>query len=193
MAFVRVVEEVVPITFLVGDLGYVVVSVSHLSICFLLSENLIYIDEEVYNNLSGELTHTIGQEPNLLSPSRQWHLQPGKYLAYGLPQSVVGASSREGTHRLSSTSTSQTPLPTRVKIEPGVVVIAINNDDSDDSSLPHKLFKSTLSPSTKLPTTSFIPSPTLETPSGSSNKSSIVHCVHKLCHTKGLRNSFVAA
>jgi len=60
MALVSVGGNFVPIMFLMGESGYVVVSVFRLSIRFSLSENSVHIDEEVFDVDSRDLTHTLG-------------------------------------------------------------------------------------------------------------------------------------
>ena len=161
MATVRANGQGVPISFPIGDLGYAVVSSSRLSARFLLTENSLDIDEEVFDSSSGELTHTIGQEPIVSSPLRQWHLHPGRYLAYGLSKSMVGVPTLEGTTRISSTSTFETALLNTVKIEPSVEVIAIDSDDSDGSSPPYKVLRPTLSLGVHGASSSISPTPVL--------------------------------
>jgi hypothetical protein len=190
MVIVRAIEEAVPITFPVGDLGYAVVRAFHLSIRFHLRENSLHIDEEIFDNSSGELTHTLSQESILDSTCRQWHLRPGKYLAYGLRESVVEASSQEATPILSTTTTPQTPMPARVKIELGVEVIDVESDDSDDFSPPLKVIKHNPSPLPHVLSTSCVGSPSVIMTSDHGSGPSIIPCLRKLSHTKGSRNPF---
>jgi hypothetical protein len=39
----------------------------------------MFIDEEVYDALSGDLVKTIGQSPVCDGDSKQWLLRPGRY------------------------------------------------------------------------------------------------------------------
>jgi hypothetical protein len=53
----------VPISFPLGNDGLGLVTSLRLSLRFLLSEEFMYIDEEVYDAHSGELIQTTGQSP----------------------------------------------------------------------------------------------------------------------------------
>jgi len=77
MTLVRAGGNSIPITFPVGESGYVVVSAFRLSIRFSLSENSMHIDEEVFDVDSGELTHTLSQDP-IPGISREWHFRLNK-------------------------------------------------------------------------------------------------------------------
>jgi len=146
MALVRAGENSVPIMFLVEESGYTIVNAFRLSIRFSLSENLVHIDEEVFDVDNGELTHTLGQVP-VFGISREWHLKLGRYFAYGLTDCFAAESNQGVTIRVSSTNTPHTPtpigMPVSVKIEPGCKVIALGSDDLDDSSPPYKIMKRT--------------------------------------------------
>jgi hypothetical protein len=52
--------EGVPISFPLGNDGVVLVTSLRLSLRFQMSENFMFIDEEVYDTQSGDLIHTIG-------------------------------------------------------------------------------------------------------------------------------------
>jgi len=124
MALVKAGGNSVPIMFPVGESGYVVVSVFPLSIRFNLSENLVHIDEEVFDVDSGDLNHTPGQDHVSKNPA-EWHLRPRRYFAYGLASQYIGQSSQGVIGRVSSTNTPHTPTATSVKIEPGCEVITL--------------------------------------------------------------------
>jgi hypothetical protein len=55
--------EGVPISFLLGNDGVALVTSLRLSLRFQMSEEFMFIDEEVYDAQSGDLIHTIGQSP----------------------------------------------------------------------------------------------------------------------------------
>jgi len=176
MVVVRALGKLVPMTFRIGELGFAVVIVFHLSIRFCLTEHSIHIDEEVFDNVSGELTHTIGHRPFPNSPSQKWHLLLESYLAYSSPSSVLGASNQEGTPRLSNTSIEQTPLSTRIKIEPGIDVITIESSDLEDSIPPPTIMKHTPSFVPQVPSTSSMSSKTIDLGAQCSKGQSIVSC-----------------
>lgn len=190
MAIVRAIGDRVPITFPISGLGYAVVSSSRLSARFLIAESSLDIDEEVTDNDTGDVTHTVGQEPIVSGTVRQWHLHPGRYLAYGLPECSVAASTAYGTTRVSSTSSLPTVLLSAVKMEATVEVIHIDSDDSAGSSPPHKLMKPTACSIGQGTIPSVLNFPAFKKPSSSCIGSSIVPCLQKLCNTKGSRNPF---
>ena len=190
MAIVRAVGEGVPISFPVSELGYAVVNACRLAARFLLVESSLDLDKEIFDDITKDLTHTVGQEPIAVGSSRQWHLRPGRYLAYGVPQQTMGPSSRQGTTRVSSTSTLQTPCLQSVKIETGIEVIGLDSDDSDGSSPPYKILKKSAIPDAVVPPADTSPSELLVKTPSSSNISSIILCLQRLSHTKGSRNPF---
>jgi hypothetical protein len=61
--FVVIYSEVerVPISFPLGTDGVALVTFLRLSLKFQMSEDFMFIDEEVYDAQSGDLIHTIGQ------------------------------------------------------------------------------------------------------------------------------------
>lgn len=67
-------------------------------------------------------------------------LKPGKYRAYGLSDSLLGASIEVLTPQESSTCIIKTPLLARVKMEPGLQTILEFIDDSDSELLPVSKF-----------------------------------------------------
>jgi len=74
MVVVRSPWEAIPITFLIGELGYTIITTFCLSIRFLFSESSLHIDEEVFDSSTSELTHILSQEPVFDSHCRKWHL-----------------------------------------------------------------------------------------------------------------------
>ena len=69
----------VPISFPLGSDGVAHVTSLRLSLRFQLSEDFMFIDEEVYDANSGDLIHTIGQSPVCDGGSKRWLLNPGRY------------------------------------------------------------------------------------------------------------------
>jgi hypothetical protein len=68
----------VPISFPLGNDGVAHVTL-RLSLRFQMSEDFMFIDEEVYDAQSGDLIHTIGQSPVCNGASKKWLLNAGRY------------------------------------------------------------------------------------------------------------------
>src|SRR5450759_4880260 len=94
----------------------------------------IHIDKEVFDSVSGDVTHTIGQIPVCDGDGKHWLLGPGRFRLYGLSESTMAASTELAPSLQSPSFTNRTPVSSRVKIEPGVESITILSDDSDVSS-----------------------------------------------------------
>jgi hypothetical protein len=105
----------VPISFPLGNDGVAHVTSLRLSLRFQMSEDFMFIDEEVYDAQSRDLIHTIGQSPVCDGDTKQWLLNAGRYRVYGISDSVMAASTELVTPHLSSTSTVQLTPVTRVK------------------------------------------------------------------------------
>jgi hypothetical protein len=82
-----------------------------------MSEDFMFINEEVYDAQSRDLIHTIGQSPASNRASKQWLLNAGRYRVYGVSDSVMAATTELVTPHRSSTSTVQLTHATRVKVE----------------------------------------------------------------------------
>jgi hypothetical protein len=95
----------VPISFLLGIDGVAHVTSLRLSLRFQMSEDFMFIDEEVYDAQSGDLIHTIGQSPACDGASKQWLLNAGRYQGYGVSDSVMAATTELVTLHRSSTCT----------------------------------------------------------------------------------------
>ena len=67
----------------------------------------MFIDEEVYDALSGDLIGTISQSRVCDGASKQWLLNVGRYRVYGVTDSVMAASTELVRPHRSSTSTIQ--------------------------------------------------------------------------------------
>jgi hypothetical protein len=164
----------VPISFPLGNDGVAHVTSLRLSLRFQMSEDFMFIDEEVYDAQSGDLIHTIGQSPVCDGASKQWLLNVGRYRVYGVSDSVMAATTELVTPHLSSTSTVQLTHATRVKVEHVEELITILSDDSDGNS-----------PLVALPMTS----PLLNSPlpeSSQKSPSPLSHPPPNVCHQKCL-------
>jgi hypothetical protein len=101
-----------------------------------MSEDFMFIDEEVYDAQSGDLIHTISQSLVCDGASKQWLLNAGRYRVYGVSDSVMAATTELVTPHHSSTGTIQLTHATRVKVEQAEELITILSDDSDGNSPP---------------------------------------------------------
>jgi hypothetical protein len=110
------------------------VSTVCLGLRFQLNIALLYIDKEVFDSVSGDITHTIGQIPVCNGDGKHWLLRPGRFRLHGLSESTMAASTELVTSLRSPSSTNHIPLSSRVKVEPSVESITILSNDSDVSS-----------------------------------------------------------
>jgi hypothetical protein len=94
----------------------------------------LHVDEEVYDLVTGELSHTIGQRPVYNGDGKHWLLGPGRFRLYGLSESIMAAITILATPLSSPSCTIQTSLNSRLKVEPGLQSVTILSDDSDMSS-----------------------------------------------------------
>jgi hypothetical protein len=120
----------VPLTFRMEENGLAIVTAQRLSLRFGFREDTIIVDEDIFDDVTSELTHTLGRvsqrdENNNLF----WSLPPGSYRVYGLTDSQMAASTEILTPRNSSTCTIKTPLPcdVKVKLEPGLETPIVEN------------------------------------------------------------------
>jgi hypothetical protein len=123
-----------PLSFPLRNDGLVRVTSLRLSLRFGLSEDFMFLDEEVYDSQSGNLINTIEQSPVCDGDSKEWLLRPGKFRVYGVSESVMAASTELVTPHRSSAGTVQLTPATRVKVEHTDELITILSDDSDGSS-----------------------------------------------------------
>jgi hypothetical protein len=126
----------VPISFPLGNDGVAHVTSLELSLRFQMSEDFMFIDEEVYDAQSGDLIHTIGQSLVYDGASKQWLLNAGRYRVYGVNDSVMAATMELVTSHRSCTCTVQLTHTTRVKVEHAEELITILSDDSNGNSPP---------------------------------------------------------
>jgi hypothetical protein len=185
--------EGVLISFPLGNDGITLVTSMTLSLKFQMSEDFMFIDEEVYDTQTGDLIHTIGQSPVCDRASKQWLLNAGRYRVYGMSDSVMAASTELVTSHHSSTRTVQLTPATRVKLELAEELITILRDDSDGNSptvalsmtsplinspLPKSSQKSPITPSHPLPHVGHLKS------------LSVVDSLKRIQASKGARNVF---
>jgi hypothetical protein len=124
----------VPISFLLGNDEVALVTSIRLSLRFQMSEDFMFIDEEVYDAQSGDLIHTIGQSPVCDGDTKQWLLNAGRYRVYGMSDSMMVASTELVTPHRSSIVTIQLTPVTRMKVEHAEELITILSDDCDGNS-----------------------------------------------------------
>ena len=78
----------IPLTFRVDENGHALVSSQRLSLRFNFLEDTISIEEEVFDDLMSEISHTFGQlSIHDENDCKMWRLAPGKYRVYGLTDS----------------------------------------------------------------------------------------------------------
>jgi hypothetical protein len=123
-----------PLSFPLRNDGLVRVTSLRLSLRFGLSEDFMFLDEEVYDSQSGNLINNIEQFPVCDGDSKEWLLRPRKFRIYGMIESVMATSTELVTPHQSSVGTVQLTPATRVKVEHTDELITILSDDSDGSS-----------------------------------------------------------
>jgi hypothetical protein len=84
--------ERVLVSFLLENDGVALVTSLILSLRFQMSEDFMFIDEEVYDAQSGDLIYTIGQSLICDGDTKQWLLNVGRYRVYGVSDSMMAAS-----------------------------------------------------------------------------------------------------
>jgi hypothetical protein len=158
-----------------------------------LSEDFIFIDEQVFDALSGDLIHTIRQSLICDEDSKQWLLKAGRFRVYDVSDSVMVASTELVTSHQSSICTVQLNPASLMRVEQGEELITILSDDLDENSLVlpppirSPLIDSTLPNSIeRTPIPISHPSPHI----GHQQFLSIVDSLKRLRATKGVRNAF---
>jgi hypothetical protein len=84
--------EGVPLSFPLQNDELLRITSLRLSLRFGLSEDFMFLDEEVYDIESGNLINTIEQSPVCDEDSKEWLLRPGRFRVYGVSESVMAAS-----------------------------------------------------------------------------------------------------
>ena len=93
MASIRVDGYDIPLVFPVGDGGRTRVPCHLLHVQFRFVESSIYVEEEKRSE-SGEVLQSIPVVKSAQAGMYCWYLAPGNYKAYGLPLSMLGASTK---------------------------------------------------------------------------------------------------
>ena len=91
MASIRVDGYDIPLVFPIGDGGCARVPCHLLHVRFRFVESSIYVEEEKRAD-SGEVVESIPVVKSAKVGTYCWYLPPGNYRAYGLPLSMLGAS-----------------------------------------------------------------------------------------------------
>jgi hypothetical protein len=195
LSFAVIYSEVggVPISFPLGIDGVAHVTSLRLGLRFQMSEDFMFIDEEVYDAQSGDLIHTIGQSPTCDGPSKQWLLNAGRYRVYGVSNSVMAATTELVTPHRSSTGTIQLTHAMRVKVEHAEELITILSDDSDGNSPPVALPMTSPLLNSPLPESSQnSPSPLNHPPPNVCRQEclSVLDSLKRIRASKGVRNVF---
>jgi hypothetical protein len=183
----------VPISFLIGNDGVALVTSLRLSLRFQMSEDFMFIDEEVFDAQSGDLIQTVGQSSICDGETKQWLFNAGRYRVYGMSDSVMAASTELVTPHRSSTSTVQLTPPTQVKVEHAKELITILSDDLDGNSPTVALLVTSPLVNSLLPKSSQKSPITLSHPPphvGPQKSLSVVDSLKRIRHSKGTRNVF---
>ena len=88
--------------FPLGEDGHAMVTSTTLSLRFQFREDTLYVEEEVFDDVTGELSHSVGQLSRKNDMGTFWLLNPGKYRVYGVSESVLDGSTKLLTPRESS-------------------------------------------------------------------------------------------
>ena len=146
----------IPLLLPIDDFGFVVVSSICLSIRFKLLAFSIWIERELINPITLEISHTITElSTHSEDGSTLWNLRSGKYSVYGVADSQMPLSIEFLTSPCSFTCTFSTPPVVSIKVEPGLDLVINLSDSSDDDRciLPE------VDPSLQVPSASPIPLP----------------------------------
>jgi hypothetical protein len=191
-ATIRANGDGVPVSFPLGSEGLASVSAVYLGLWFQLNIASLHIDKEVFDSVSSDVTHTIGQIPMSNGDGKHWLLRPGRFRLYGLSESTMATSTELAPSLWSPSFTNRIPVSSRVKEELGVESITILNDDLDVSSpqdaTPTKC-RSGNPPSHDVPnespacTSQTVLQPALQ------SQSSVLDCLKRLRFTKDSRNA----
>jgi hypothetical protein len=187
-ATIRADCDGVPISFPLGNDGLASVSAIRLGLRFQLNITSLHIDEEVFDSVSSDVTHTIGQIPVCNGDSKYWLLRPGRFRLYGLSESTMAASTELAPSLRSPNCTNRTPESSKVKVEPGVQSVTILSDDSDVSS-PQDAPPGKCCSGNLLSQDVSNKSPACTSQTVLQSQSSILDCLKRLRFTKGSRNA----
>ena len=192
-AIISIDGDSVPLLFPLGNDGLARVTSLRLSLRFRLNKNFMFVDEEVYDALFGDLINTIEQPPVCDGDSKCWLLKHGMYRVYGVSDSMMAASTELVTPHRSSTATVQLTPPARVKLEHADELITILSDDSEGNSPTVALPMSSPLDNSPLPESSQRSPSSLCRPSPNAlcyTSSCIVDSLRRIRAIKGVRNVF---
>ena len=131
MALLRAKHYSVPDLFPLGEDGHAIVTCATLSLKFQYRGVTIFVEEEVFDDHPGLVSHAVRQTRVDNDVSTFWLLKPGKYRVYGVSKSIFECSTELLTPKESSTVSIERPVLSKVKIEPGLNTIFELSDDSD--------------------------------------------------------------
>ena len=126
----------VPVSFVIGESGFASVSGSRLALRFNIIEGTVHVDQEVFDPITDELTHSIAQISSGRGEDEVWLLKAGQYRVYGRKDIVHGTASPSLTLHLSYDVIEVTPLLSKVKLEPVHNNVFVLSDDSDSECIP---------------------------------------------------------
>jgi hypothetical protein len=142
MTLLRAEPHSVPVLFPLGEDGHAIVTCATLSLRFQYREVTIFVEEEVFDDHIGIVSHAVRQTRVENDDGSFWLLKPGKYRVYGVSESMFECSTELLTPRESSTISIERPLLSKVKIEPGLNTIYELTQLSDDSDGDVEVLKS---------------------------------------------------
>ena len=179
----------IPIFFPVHANGFASASSLHLSIKLFLQDNKIWVECEIYDSATFLLSSTMRENSRVAEhESSMWELCASKYKVYKLLDFCTNVSTEICTPPHSSTSTLNTFLVVKVKIEPGIHNFIHLSDSSDGDEPPvstpiHKPSSSSLHSTFVIPPLlcHFPPSP-------AKPSIFILQCLHILASMPGRKN-----
>ena len=120
--------------------GFAYVSSIHLSYRFSLQDSSIWVEREIYDNVTSLLSLTMRVNHRVADKgSSMWDLCAGQYKVYGLPSPSTNLSMETRTPPHSPVSTFDTPHVVKVKVEFGLHTIIHLSDSSDGDEPPYPL------------------------------------------------------
>ena len=146
----------IPFLLHVDDFGLVAISSICLSIRFKLFVSSIWIERELFDPVTLEISHTTTElSTHSEDGSSLWNLCSSRYRVYGVADFEMPSSTDVLPSSCSFTHTFSTPPIVSIKLEPGLDLVINLSDSSDDDRcvLPE------VDPSPQVPNASPIPLP----------------------------------
>ena len=131
MALLRADPPSVPVLFPLGEDGHAIVTSTTLSLRFQYRDVTVFVEEEVFDDRTGQVSQSIRQTRIENDVGAFWLLKPGKYRVYGVSESMFECSTELLTPRESSTISIERSVLSKVKIELGLNTIYELRDDFD--------------------------------------------------------------